>query len=254
MKKMTQQQMDKQNKTRHAVVEQISLWMLLAVAWIYPTWAGQSVTGKIVIDGVIYGESNTQVIKGSGVMGQEKRQVDEFHSVIIEGGVDVHYQRSQKVQVEVTGDQNLLPIIKTQTRAGILTISSTGSYQPQLPLAVEISGPHLKAITMDGAGDIVLKNVDENDLKVELNGSSHVLANGKVDRLSVSLNGSGDVDAKNLISGQADMSIAGSGEIDITAKQVLSVTITGSGDVNYYGHPEQIEKQILGSGEVQSGD
>jgi hypothetical protein len=254
MKKMAKQQMDKQNKTRHAVVEQISLWMLLAVIGVNSTWAGQAVTGKIVIDNVIYGDGNTQVIKGSGVMGQEKCQVDEFHSVIIEGGVDVHYQRSQNVQVNITGDQNLLPFIKTQTSAGILTISSTKSYQTQLPLVVEISSPHLKAITMGGAGNSILNDLDENDLKLELNGSGKVHADGKVDRFSVSLNGSSAVDAKNLISERADMSITGSGDIDITSKQSLNVTIIGSGDVNYYGHPEQIEKQILGSGEVRAGD
>lgn len=254
MKKLTKQLMERQHNTRHALLEPAGLWLLLLVAGINPTWAGQSVTGKIVIDDVIYGDGNIQTVRGSGVMGREIRQVGAFHSVVIEGGVDVHYQRSQTMQVSITGDQNLLPLIKTQTRAGILTISSTGSYQPQLPLVVEIRGPRLQAISLEGSGDTVLNDVDENSLKLELNGSGQLRADGKVDRLAVSLNGSGDVDATNLVTGQADMTIEGSGSIDITAPQALTAKISGSGDVNYYGRPEKIEKQLTGSGEVQPGD
>jgi hypothetical protein len=77
---------------------------------------------------------------------------------------------------------------------------------------------------------------------------------GKAERFAIILNGSGDVDAKNLISRDADVTITGSGNIGVTAKQSLSVTLTGSGDVNYYGHPVRLEKELTGSGEVRPGD
>ncbi len=216
--------------------------------------SGQAVTGKIVIDGVVYGEGAQQFSKGSGDFGRDKRQLETFHSVKVLGGVDINYRRDPVQRVEITGDRNLLPLIKTQVSRGILTIGSAKSYQTQLPLTVELNGPVLKAMTMKGAGDIALSNLDEASLSLELNGSGDVTAQGRVGYLVVKLTGSSDVDAKRLISNQAEISLTGSGDLDVTVREFLKVQILGSGDVTYYGNPATIDKRVIGSGDIRSGD
>lgn len=216
--------------------------------------SGRAVTGKIVIDGVIYGGGEQQMRTGSGDFSRDKRQLEAFRSVKILGGVDVNYRRAPEQRVEITGDRNLLPLIKTQVSQGVLTVGSRDSYQTQLPLTLELSGPILTSIAMLGAGDIVLKGLDEDSLKLELSGSGDVKAEGKVGHLSVDLTGGSDVDAEKLVSEQAEVRLTGSGDVNLTVRHTLKVQILGSGDITYYGNPVKIEKRIIGSGEIQSGD
>ncbi|MGR9114817.1 MAG: head GIN domain-containing protein [Gammaproteobacteria bacterium] len=215
---------------------------------------GQAVTGKIVIDGVVYGEGGAQMAKGSGEFGRQTRQMDAFHSVKILGGVDVDYRQEPRQRIEVIGDSNLLPLINMQVSQGVLTVGSNESYQVRLPLTVQLSASELKALAMYGAGDIMLAGLDEASLRLDLNGSGDVKVEGKVGYFSINLTGSSDVDAEDLISEQAEVRLTGSGDVDLTVKRLLKVQVLGSGDVTYYGNPEKIQKQIIGSGDLRSGD
>lgn len=229
-------------------------WFLLLLAGAIQPAAGESYIGKIVIDGVVMGENSSNVRKGSGVMGSDKRKIDTFQSIRVQGGVNVNYHRSQTVAAEVTGDENLLPIIKVQVSHGDLIISSTESYQTQLPLTVELSSPGLTEVTLDGAGDLNLKDLNGKSLKLNINGSGNANAEGKVQDFSVRVSGSGDVSAKNLNTEDADLQITGSGNIRTTVTGTLKATIIGSGGVTYFGSPKKVEPQIIGSGDVEAGD
>jgi hypothetical protein len=216
--------------------------------------AGQSVTGKIIIDGVVYGEGSSKMIEGSGVSSRERRRVDDFHSVEIKTGVDVHFTRGDDTGVELSGDDNLLKLIRTDVSRGVLTISSTESYRTRSPLTVFLTGPSLSSVAMHGAGDIKLTDLKENDFSMQLNGSGEVSASGSARQFNVLLNGSSDVDAEELVSENANIQILGSGDLKVNARQSLDVSIIGSGNVEYYGNPEKINRQIIGSGEVEAGE
>jgi hypothetical protein len=254
MKKILIRPMDNQTGKGYGVMKPMGLSLLLIAAGISNSLAEQAVTGKIVIDDVIYDDSNSQTIRGSGVMGQENRQVGEFSSVVVDGSVELHYQRSSKAYVKVSGDQNLIPIITTTNKNGVLLINSTRSYQPLLPLLVEVGSPTLKALTLEGSGDTQLKDMDGSDFRLDLNGSGHVSLQGKVDRVSLNIDGSGDVNAKNMTSQTTEIKITGSGDITTTTRRSLNASITGSGNVSYYGHPGQVVKDVTGSGDISPGD
>jgi len=232
------------------------LWILLLASGIClnAASAGQAVTGKIVIDGVIYGDSNFAVIKGSGKPGYERRETRDFHSIRNNGGIDVHFKRKKHTSLEVFGDHNLISLIKTEVSNGVLIISLSQSYQTHLPLIVKLTAPSLKLFEMNGAGDTRLINLDENLFQLDLNGSGDIFLEGKVRQLLARLNGSSDINAKDLISDRAEIQILGSGDVDIHVQKYLKADIIGSGDIHYYGNPIKIEKSILGSGNVDPGD
>ena len=216
---------------------------------------GQSVAGNIIIiNGVVYDDGGSQMVKGSGVLAREQRRVNEFHDIRIKGGVDVFFRRDADTRVELSGDDNLLKLIRTDVDGGVLTISSTGSYQTQMPLRVALTGPQLSAVEMDGSGDIRLTGLKEKFIRLDLNGSGDVNAEGRTEQLAVRLKGSGNVDAKNLTADTAEIQLRGSGDIDVNVRQLLDVAIIGSGNVTYFGNPGKIEQQIIGSGDIGAGD
>jgi hypothetical protein len=233
---------------------QAILGIAIGFAGVTMAVAGQSVTGKIIIDGIVYGEGSSKIIEGSGVLSRERRHVNDFHSVEIKTGADVNFTRDGDTGVEISGDDNLLKLIRTDVVGGVLIISSTESYQTKSPLVVSLTGPHLSSIAMHGAGDIKLTDLKENDLAMELNGSGEVSVSGSVGQFNVLLNGSSDVEAEELVSENANIQILGSGDIEVNAKQSLDVSIIGSGNVKYFGNPEKINRQIIGSGEVEAGE
>ena len=63
--------------------------------------------------------------------------------------------------------------------------------------------------------------------------------------------GSGDADLSALNGDEVTVSIAGSGDAKVTARQSLSVSIAGSGDVVYGGDTKVIRRSVAGSGSLR---
>ncbi len=218
------------------------------------TTMAQSYVGKIIIDGEVYGEGDSKVIKGNGVPGKETRDIDAFETLSVSGSIDVYFKQDSKTHLEISADQNLLPILKTQVSGDKLKIYATDSYSPKLPITVQLSGPSLSEVIMDGAGNLELKGIQQSALKLQLNGSGDVKAVGSAKEFAVSINGTSNVKAKDLVSKQANVQIIGSGDVKLTVTDQIKATIVGSGDVHYYGNPKRVEPQIIGSGDIESGE
>lgn len=229
----------------------IPLSLLLALP-VQPLFAEQAIVGKLIIDGVVYGGGNAAIQKGSGIHGLAKRPAESFNRIKVIGAMAVHYQRADDVNVTVSGDQNLLPLIATEVRQGQLTITATGSYQPLLPLVVTVSSPHLSQLNQEGSGEVLLERLSENALQLHTNGSGNVQITGHATQFKVNLQGSGNINAQGLLAEHADVALLGSGGINLNVSQKLNVNLIGSGDINYLGHPT-IQQHIVGSGKVQAG-
>lgn len=232
------------------------LLLSIFIIFSFPAVSGQTITERIIIDGVIIdGMSHgAEIIKGSGIPGREHRETSEFHSVKISGNVGVNYQRGNNRAIEITGDINILPLIKTEISQGVLIISPIQNHQTRLPIIIELSAPSLNALEMNGGGNVRLKDLDQKSLKLELNGNGDIFAEGNVQQILIHLNGSSDIDAKGLVCDKAEIKILGSGNVDIHVHQLLKADIIGSGNIKYYGNPSKIERVILGSGNIESGD
>ena len=63
--------------------------------------------------------------------------------------------------------------------------------------------------------------------------------------------GSGDVDFRKVEAVEGDVSVTGSGDITVYATGSLNASIRGSGDIVYYGDPQDVDRQVWGSGDVR---
>ncbi len=234
----------------------IGLTLSLSVLspWTSDALAGQATTGKIIIDGVVYGGSDARIEQGSGVLGKERRNVEPFRVIHVAAGIDLNYRNGPAQSIEIIGDRNLIPIIETSVSGSVLTIAGRKSYQQHLPLTIEITSPNLESLALHGAGDIRLTALRQESFALTLNGSGNVTADGQIDRFSVTVNGAGDINAQGLVSKLADIRLSGSGDISVTARETLKAYLIGSGEITYYGRPAHIEKRIIGSGDLQPGD
>lgn len=183
---------------------------------------------------------------GSGVMKTEKRNVPAFTSVNISGAYDVEIVGQKEPSLEIEGDDNLLPLIKTEVKDGALTIGNDQSLSTRGKLRVRISVPKLDGISTSGASDIIVSNVKSDAFKIDTSGAGSLKIAGETKTLEVKLTGAGEVDAKDLHAERVNITSSGAASVDVYASEELHVNATGAGEVNYYGAPKVVTRD--GSG------
>ena len=108
-------------------------------------------------------------------------------------------------------------------------------------------------VVLSGSGDVTLTGLQVPSVAVALSGSGKVTLGGSADSQQIDISGSGDYNGKGLTAGDTDIEITGSGNANVSVTGRLVVSISGSGDVTYFGSPTQVEKSVSGSGSVNQG-
>lgn len=104
------------------------------------------------------------------------------------------------------------------------------------------------SLSVAGSGDI--RAGTSGSLDVSIGGSGSVTA-GATRALDIAIGGSGDVVVARA-DGPTDIAIGGSGDVDIRSGNApdLSISIAGSGDVNFGGVAGDVDVSIVGGGDV----
>lgn len=117
-------------------------------------------------------------------------------------------------------------------------------------LDIELSGPALRNVELNGSGELVLDGIQQDRLRIAIQGSASARASGSVTDLQLDIAGSGSAHLASLLAHSADVHIGGSGDADINCTDSVDVLILGSGDVRLHAHPQHLHSKVLGSGEV----
>lgn len=189
-------------------------------------------------------------VQGSGVRKTEKRNLAAFKSIETNGAFEVQVTCQQAASFEIEGDDNLLPLIKTEVRGDVLRIYNDSPYQTSRAMAVRISVPDLDTITSTGAADIHITNVKNDGLLVSSTGAGKIEAAGETKYLSISSTGAGKIDTGKLHAERAKVTVTGAAKVDVYATQQLDVTVSGVGQVTYDGDPPVVNKSVSGLGSV----
>jgi hypothetical protein len=189
-------------------------------------------------------------IKGSGVSKTESRSVGRFSAIRVDGSFEVRVTAGKAQQVVVTADDNLLPIIVTETGDGTLRLTSSKGYSAKTPVRVEISVPSLRKVDIAGSCAMKVTGVNESAFVVDISGSGKLEVAGRARSLGVDISGSGRVEAGALEAREAEIDISGSGAIDANVSDTLKSAISGSGRITYRGRPRNVQSDITGSGKV----
>jgi hypothetical protein len=199
---------------------------------------------------VTVGDCNPNAIQGSGVSKTESRAVGSFSRIDLAGSPDVEVTIGPAISVAVTTDDNLLPFIATTVDGDVLRIDSKQSYNTRLGVNVKITAPALKGVTVAGSGDIHVTGLTAGEMGAEVTGSGDITLKGAADRLRARITGSGDLRAGDLAAKDVQVTVTGSGAATVRAGERLEASVTGSGDVHYYGNPSQVRKSVTGSGDI----
>ena len=191
-------------------------------------------------------------IQGSGNIISESRELNNFTSIILLGSIDVNIKTSESNNCVVVADDNLIPYIKTEVVNNKLNISLNESYSSEEKLVVNINTPNYDEVSLSGSGNINILDFKNNNLSLNISGSGNIIGNGEVETLVVKINGSGNLMSKEIKSKFATITINGSGDAEVFASDSISAKINGSGNIKYFGNPENVDSIINGSGDINS--
>jgi hypothetical protein len=206
----------------------------------------------------------TVIIRGSGTIAGEDREIHGVNGVTLATGGDLTVTLGREESLRIEAEDNLLPYIETRTWSGMLTIRQKEQTQlnPTKPIrfyltvkaldhvAVSSSG-NIEApavatgqftATVNSSGNIHLAGLVADQLAVEINSSGGVRIDaGLVGAQTVNINSSGDYAAGDVRSTAADVRINSSGDATIWVTERLNAILNSSGNVEYYGRPSVTE-------------
>ncbi|MFZ5980061.1 MAG: head GIN domain-containing protein [Candidatus Zixiibacteriota bacterium] len=190
-------------------------------------------------------------IEGSGNLVTEKRDIREFDEIESYGSFDIFVTIGESRAVTLTFDDNLIDIVETNVRGGVLKIETSENYSSDSPCKVEITLPHLKGIALSGSGSIEVVNLKEEYFTCGISGSGDIDIAGTTTEAEFKISGSGEIDARDLIADDVYVKISGSGDVRVHADESFDGTVSGSGNIYYYGQPNSLSTNVSGSGRIK---
>lgn len=192
----------------------------------------------------------TSQIKGSGKREIQKREVPAFTSISTEGvfTIEVTCQKNQSLEVE--GDDNVLEYVTTEVGSNILRLKNTRNYSTSEPVKFKISVPNLEGLSVNGAGHVDIKGMNNDKFEIDTNGAATIVVAGNTKLIDVGANGAGKIDAENLHAARGVVDSRGVVRVDLDVTNQLDVTVSGPSTVTYKGDPV-VNKTIHGPGKVE---
>jgi hypothetical protein len=156
----------------------------------------------------------------------------------------VHYQPAAQWKLIVRASPWILDRLKIA--AGHIGLADRLSHPGKIE--VELRGPRLQSVALNGVGRIVLDQIEQDDLSIDLRGTGEVGARGKVTRLALNLMGCGNMNLAKLTAATLQVRIFGSGNAHVAPTGTADILIAGSGNVILHAKPKHLNSKVIGSG------
>ena len=188
-------------------------------------------------------------IKGNGKRELQKRQVAPFTSIATKGAFTIEVVCQKDLSLEVEGDENVLEFVTTEVGNNILRLENRQNFSVSEPVKVRISVPNLEGLSVNGAGQINIKGMNNDKFEIDSNGAPTITVSGKTKMVDIAANGAGKVDTQNLHATRAVVDARGVARVDLDVSDQLDVEISGPSSVTYNGNPT-VNKNIHGPGKL----
>lgn len=120
--------------------------------------------------------------------------------------------------------------------------------RPGITPLVDIALQAVTRIHLAGPGEVLLQGLDQRELAIQLTGSGHIVADGRIGYLRIAIDGTGHVDASRLRAWGASLHLVGSGAIRAHATGAAMARLNGPGNIVIFGNPPLRDSHANDSG------
>lgn len=184
------------------------------------------------------------VVRGSGNLGAEERDVPSFTAIRVDSSADVVLKTGPAQQVVASADDNVLPYLRTEVEGDTLVVDFRADegrglsiMDTQHPAQVEVTSPDVAGLIVNSSGSITAEQLEG-------------------DRVAVEVNSSGDVDVDNISADSVRIEVGSSGNVTIGNLEAveLEVTLSSSGDVEVAGEVQTQDVRLTSSGNYEAAE
>lgn len=219
---------------------------------------------------------DAKLIHPSDVVVTEDRPVSGVTGIDMGTFGEMIITQGDSESLTIKGSDNVVPLVKTTVSNGVLALSLekgvdfTGINSNNV-LTFTITVKNLNDLAVSGAGKVTMDTLSTKDMEIVMSGAGDVkLDHLTADSLNVNISGVGPVEtageattAKIDISGagnfkgsdfkvqKAEINISGIGGAEVWVTDTLTGTISGGGNVKYYGNPK-VDTTTTGVGTFES--
>ncbi|MGB9989164.1 GIN domain-containing protein [Massilia sp. SM-13] len=187
---------------------------------------------------------------------EEKRSFAPFRAIAIDGPIDLEVRAGKAQSVTIYGRDGFIKKVGMSVKAEELKITYADNKNVEMKSGdkIIITVPSLVKCVVEGAGQVQLFDIKEERMDLSFQGAGRLAGQGQVKWLRVRGQGVGEVDLRALKAERTDVNFEGIGDVKIHASDTLNAVVRGMGNLTYYGHPKQLNKSVMGLGDVKAGD
>ncbi|MBL1211901.1 MAG: DUF2807 domain-containing protein [Ignavibacteriae bacterium] len=189
-------------------------------------------------------------VRGSGDLEEVTRTFESFSALEISGAYEVNVLMGDEYKVHISADDNLIPLIKTNVKGSALRIYSKKDLRPREEIVITVTTKELESIVSSGASEITANDIDCSRFGVALSGAGGITLSGKTDILDIAMSGAGNIDSKNLIADDVNISVSGVGDAIVYVANILKAEVSGVGNIEYLGNPNKVSSNVSGVGSI----
>lgn len=174
--------------------------------------------------------------------------VESGSRIAMEIPVELSFTRSDQAGMTVKGPAKLLE--RLVWKDGRLTLKGK-SNRWRHNLKVTITAPEIQSLDLEAPGDVKMVGLDQDQLTVGANGALQLDAEGKVRKITVTSNGAGDIDLRKVTGEEVRVEINGAGDVVMGPSRIADIELNGAGQVTLVRKPEVLRSQINGAGSIK---
>ena len=213
------------------------------------------ISGCVVVNYAGYG-----AVGGEGDMEDHEFEVGEYSKIRIEGFFEIHYYADVSNTVTLKTYSNLLENYEIEVKDSELRVRTTKGISflnTGTAPVLTVSAPTLEKLSIAGASRFITHDtinadvfelimsgagecrveVDVNRLTAAMSGAGSLRISGAAETAELDMSGAGEVNAFELETKDARVSLAGVGSVKISCSDNLRVNASGVGSVEYKGDP-----------------
>ena len=209
-------------------------------------------------------------VEGSGNVTTEKRDVSNFNGIDISNAFEVILKQGNNESLIIEADDNLMELIVTEVRGGVLKIYSEKNFRHPKSLKIFITFKEIDFIELSGAVELtndgkltfdkleidgsgaseIDLELEADELEIEFSGASEIDLKGKITDVEISISGASEISAYDLETDFMDIDISGAAEAKVFVNKKLNVEASGAASVRYKGNPS-IDTDVSGASSVK---
>ena len=192
-------------------------------------------------------------VKGHDKLTSETRAVAAFSSIEATGIGYVKLRVGEDNSVKISADKNILPLIKSEVKQGVLMLSTINATKSKTDIVFEVSAKTIQHLKNSGSVAIHASGFNGGDLTVATSGVGRVTLSGRVDSLKAELSGVGRLDADALTADRVTTNLSGVGSASVRAQKSIDGNISGIGRMSWKGTATEVSTNVSGIGWASKG-